>query len=133
MTRIPMEELSDSAHVWIFGAAQGLDRSALDSVFHFIDGWKSHDAPVLAAADLLHDRFLVVAADESMNPSGCSIDKLFRRVGELEREAGIRLLDSSLVFVQSAEGVGAVSRAEFKKTATPETIVFDPTIETLGD
>lgn len=135
--RVLLPTLSDHAHVWIFGISPSLDAQKSDHLRSRIDGflenWAAHGTPIAAAAEVREGSFLIVAADEKRERSGCSIDRLFGTLKELERELGVQILDSTRVFVREGGNVQAVSRADFARRATPDTPVFDVTAEHLGD
>src|SRR5687767_6275021 len=101
MTRVALSTLPDGARVWVFGTSRPLaasEKAQLTSALdQFFEGWASHGAAVAAGFEWLEDHFLVVAVDEGLHPSGCSIDKLFRMLSEMEKSTGSRLLDSALV------------------------------------
>ena len=60
----------------------------------FVDQWTSHNQDLLASFTVLNNLFLVVAVDENLNnPGGCSIDKLFSYVQQLEKQFQLNLLD----------------------------------------
>jgi hypothetical protein len=112
----------------------------LRRVDSFLAGWHAHGHAVAGSRELLHDRFLLIAADEeATGVSGCSIDSLFRVLKEVERDLGISILDSSLVLYRDAAGaVQAAERAEFRKRVgagevTESTLVFDNTIRSIGE
>jgi len=139
MTRLA--DLGEDSRVWIFASPAPLDasrRAALESTIgHFLDGWESHGVRLPAACEILHDRFLVVAADQRTDPSGCSIDKLFRLLHSLAVESGTSLLETHHVFFRDHEGnVQSATRQGFRELAdrdevSASTIVFDTTIDTL--
>src|SRR5688572_17319264 len=108
MARVALSTLPDGARVWMFASARPLAASERDQLTspldQFFEGWASHGTAVAAGFDWLEDHFLVVAVDEGLHPSGCSIDKLFRALAEIEKTAGTRLLDSSLVFFRRDRG-----------------------------
>jgi hypothetical protein len=135
--RVSIDQLSNDARTWIFGISPSLDeqKSAqlLRRVETFIDGWASHGTPITAAAEVREGSFLVVAADERSERSGCSIDRMFGTLRELERELGVQILDSTRVFYRDADQVRAVGRNDFRNAATAETPVFDVTAERLGE
>lgn len=144
MPQVPFEHVPDDARLWIFGAGRALapaEREAL--LAHadaFLAGWAAHGAPVAGARTLLHDRFLLVAADErATGVSGCSTDALFRSLAEVERGMGTPLRDAGLVFWRGEDGsVHAEPRAAFRARAQAgevggDTVVFDNTIGTVGE
>lgn len=131
------------ARLWVSAAERPLSpgeaQRLLERVDAFLAGWHAHGAPVAGARDLVHDRFLLVAADEeATGVSGCSIDSLYRVLKELERELGVSLLDSSLVFYRDDTGeIRSATRPEFRELASTggvgeDSIVFDNTVTTVG-
>lgn len=139
-----INQLSDHARVWIFGADRALSAqeqsSIRETLVHFLANWSAHKVPLAATGDIVSDRFVIVALDETQSSaSGCSIDTLFRQVSELERNHGLRLLDSSLLFYANASGeVQTTDRPGFRKLAadgviSESTAVYDPTLGTLGE
>jgi hypothetical protein len=135
--RVPIEQLSNNAHVWIFGISPALDAARqkviLDQVDAFLDNWAAHGTPIRGARDLRDGSFLVIAADENREKSGCSIDRMFGTLKQLERDLGVQILDSNRVFFREESSVRAVPRSEFRNAATADTRVFDVTAEQLGD
>lgn len=135
--RVPIDQLSNNAHTWIFGISPALDEQKstvlLRQVDAFLDGWAAHGVPITAARDLREGSFLVIAADEDREKSGCSIDRMFGTLRQLERDLGVQILDPNRIFYRDADAVRAVPRDAFRTTATAETPVFDVLVERLGD
>ncbi|HVT04637.1 MAG TPA: hypothetical protein VHL58_14820 [Thermoanaerobaculia bacterium] len=138
-----LEEMPDKARVWIFASPLPFDHESKkyieERLGRFVSGWTSHGAPVAGASALIDDQFILIAADEEASPSGCSIDKLFKEVTDIEKEKQASLLDASRVYFRANDGtIRAVDRAGFRDLATrgevrPDTIVFDNGVERLGD
>lgn len=144
MPAVPFDRLPDDARLWVFAAAHPLDderrQALLEHADAFLQRWAAHGAPVVGGRELRHGRFLLVGADErATGVSGCSIDTLFRTLGELETRMGVPLRDGSLVFYRDAQGeIQAEPRAAFRRRAaaggvTEDTVVFDNTITTVGE
>lgn len=135
--RVPIDQLSNDAHIWIFGISPSLDaprsERLLRRVEAFIDQWAAHGTPIRGAAEVREGSFLVIAADEHSEKSGCSIDRMFGTLRELERELGVQILDSTRVFFRDNGNVRAVGRGDFKNAADADTRVFDVTAERLGE
>ena len=134
MPRTDINSLHDDARIWIFGIAPALDDAKrarmLDEVDRFLHGWAAHNVPVTSAREILHHSFLLIAVDKASETSGCSIDRMFGLLRQLERDLDVKILDPSLVFVRDR---GAMTRDEFRSIAGPDTIVFDTLAERLGD
>ena len=144
MTSVPFRQLPDDARLWTFAASRPLDSAEaarlLERVDAHLDGWLAHGRAVHGGREWRYDRFLLVAADErATGVSGCSIDALFRVLGELEQELGVALRDGSRVWFRDADGeIRAASRAEFRGLAREgaigaDTTVFDTTVATVGE
>lgn len=135
--RVNIDQLSNDAHIWIFGISPSLDTRGSDVLLRqvdaFLDEWAAHGVPIRGARDLREGSFLIVAADEQREKSGCSIDRMFGTLRALERELGVQILDANRVFLRDEHAVRAVPRGDFRNAATLETTVFDVTAEHLGD
>ena len=134
--RVDIDQLSDNAHIWIFGISPALDAEKqsvlLRQVDAFLDQWHAHNVPIRGARELREGSFLIIAADEKREKSGCSIDRMFGTLRQLEGELGVSILDSTRVFVRENGHVRAVGRGDFRQVANAETPVFDVTAEQLG-
>ena len=135
--RVNIDQLSNDAHIWIFGISPALDAAQserlLRRVDELLDNWAAHGVPIRGARELREGSFLVIAADENRERSGCSIDRMFGTLKELERELQVQILDSNRIFLREGSDVRAVPRPEFRNAANSDTHVFDVTTERLGD
>ncbi len=137
MPRIDISQLPDESRIWIFGISPALDvqksSRLLGAIDGFLDGWSAHQQPIVSARDLLHGSFLVIGVDQRSETSGCSIDRMFGLMQQLERELGVSILDPNRIFYLGGDGqVRAISRREFGESAGPQTIVFDTIMERLS-
>ena len=134
MPQTNLNALSDDSRIWLFGVAPALDDAKrarmLAEVDRFLRDWAAHNVPVTSAREILHDSFLLIAVDKASETSGCSIDRMFGLLRQLERDLGVTILDPNLVFTRDR---GAMTRDEFRAAAEPDTVVFDPLVERLGD
>jgi len=138
-----MSSLPSEARTWCYGASVQPTEAALRLVGKelaaFLEIWTAHGADLRAGFDWLHDRFLVIAVDESVSgASGCSIDALTSQLRRLEEESGVELLDAAPVWYRGPAGdVRHVSREEFGRLAAEGSVcgttpVFDLTVQNLG-
>jgi hypothetical protein len=137
MPRIDISQLPDQSRIWIFGISPALDERKSSRLLGAIDGflndWAAHRQPIVSARDLLHGSFLVIGVDQRSETSGCSIDRMFGLLQQLERELGVSILDPNRVFYLDQSGeVRTISRAEFGEAGNPRTIVFDTIAERLS-
>jgi hypothetical protein len=144
MPIVPFESLPDSSRIWVFGSDRPVTGDAatrlLAEVDQFLEEWRAHDQPLRCGRLWSDNRFLVVGVDQSdANASGCSIDGLFRRLQQLEREIGARLVGSGRVYYRDHSGVAqSVARADLDDLVArgelgPDTAVFDTSITDLGE
>jgi hypothetical protein len=143
MPLVPFAALPDEARVWVFSAAAPVTGAAADVLLREVDQhltqWRAHGVPLVCARDWRDDRFLAVAVDEAAsNASGCSIDALFHALRALETQLGTSLVGNGAVYWRDAGGaVSVADRPAFRAVAAagavgPDTLVFDPTITTVG-
>ncbi len=138
-----LKHLPDAARVWIFTTAAPLTaerKAAAETVLNaFVADWRSHGSPIHGGFDLPDHRFVVIAADETVNDvSGCSIDGMFRTVAEALERAGVPLADSAEIAYRNGDGVHVIDRPAFARLVregviADDTPVFDQTVKTLGD
>ena len=131
-----IDHLSDHSSVWIFGITPALGNP--DHVLRLVDtfhrSWEAHGTPVTSGREIREGRFLVVAAEKSSEKSGCSIDRMFGLIREIERNFEVAMLDANRVYFRDAAGVITdVARADFGQVGAPDTVVFDTTVTTLGE
>ncbi|MFP4227939.1 MAG: hypothetical protein ACLFTE_03830 [Salinivenus sp.] len=146
MPRLPaaFSSLPDAAQVWMYPAATPLSETAqnafLERLEAFIETWTSHQQEVHGAATILHDRFVVLAGHraDGQSPSGCAIDDATHAIEATARDLDVQWVPSLHVLYRTADGtVADVPRPQFQAeadagTVTTDTMVFDPSISTLG-
>lgn len=145
MPLVPFDSLPDESRVWVFTADPALDDQRagqlLTLVDEFLNQWVAHGEPLTCGRDWRDRRFLVIGVDQSATAyaSGCSIDGLYRKLAEFEKQTGASLLSRDRVFYRDATGeVCSVSRDGFARlsssgTIGAETSVFDTSISVLGE
>ena len=108
MPRIDLQQLPDDSRIWLFGISPQLDDAKRDTltaqVDGFLDQWASHGTPITGAAAVVDHTFLVVGIDKQAEASGCSIDRMFGLLRSLERDLGVKILDSDRVFFRHGDG-----------------------------
>lgn len=98
----------------------------------FAAGWKSHGAPLTAAADVLYNRFLVMMVDEDAgSASGCSIDSSVAQIRSIEQKLNINLFDRLNLAYLNSDGVletvhaNSISKAVEHGALKEQTTVFN--------
>jgi hypothetical protein len=140
--RIPFEELPPDARLWIFPASRPLSgeerRRVLAEADAFIDQWTAHGVPLTAGRDIRHGQFVLVGVDErAAGVSGCSIDALVRRMGQLQGALGVELIENGPVLYRHEDKIVRVPRERFAELASKgevslDTVVFDNTVAEVG-
>ena len=130
--------LPDDSRIWIFGISPSLDAARgaqlLARVDSFLAKWAAHGEPITSDRDQIEGSFLVIGIDKRSETSGCSIDRMFGLLQELERELQVKILDPDRIFVRGGDQhVHALTRAEFREKADPHTVIFDVLADRLGD
>ena len=94
---------------------------------------------MMAQIDVLYDRFLIIVLDESAaNASGCGIDKSVRFIKDLGENLNLDLFQRTVVYFREQASIRSNPIHEFwamKKAGLidGDTVLFDNTIQTLGD
>ncbi len=139
-----LESLAPESRVWIYGAERALTKEETKLVREraqeFVSQWVSHAQDLNAGADVLHNRFLVLAVDETQaEASGCSIDGSVNFVQSLGAEIGVDFFNRMRFSYRDDSGsIHTVGREEFKLLYSQgqlknESIVFDPLVKELGE
>ncbi len=134
--------LPDDARIWISGFDRTLDPAEQETVQtgmeRFSAGWASHQVPVESAFEIVHDRFLVIAACTPGSVSGCSIDGMMRNIRGVYAAVGAAPPAGNLIYFRDENGrIRSIDHMEFRDVAEsgrlkPDTLVFDTMIQNLG-
>ena len=144
MSLVPISSLPPDSRVWCYGTSDSPGENVVESLRStlqaFLQSWTAHRADLRAGFDWIHNRFLVIAVDESLTgASGCSIDALTTQVRQLESVGNIELLDASPVWYRDGSGgIGRMTRDQFRAASTDgvvdgSTRVFDLTVDRLEE
>lgn len=138
LTRMP-----EHSRVWVYKSAVPFSAEQIDMVQElgeaFAGSWTVHGAPLAAAVDVLHGRFVVLAVDERQAAaSGCSIDSSVHFIQRTEQAIGLSLTDRMVVLYEQEDGIHACRATEVEQllhrgTLTPDTLVYDDLVATVGD
>jgi len=137
------DQLPAHARVWIYQADRQLTNSEQEEINtitkHFILNWAAHGQVLKATIELHYDRFLVIIVDEQhANATGCSIDKSFSLVKDIEQKYSVSLLDRLYVAYREGDKISSCMLDEFERKLqsnelTKDTIVFNNMVATKGD
>lgn len=140
---IPFDQLPPHARLWIYQADRPFTQAEQAEIKplleRFVTEWSSHGKGLQASAELLHDRFLVLANNESeTSASGCSIDASVKFVRELEQRYQVSFFDrTKLAFLEEGK-VQLVSMSELKNKVTAgeirkDSLYFDTLVNNYQD
>jgi hypothetical protein len=136
-------DMPEHARIWVYKTPRDLGQAEQKLVRErgaaFTAGWAAHGAALDACVDVLHDRFVVIAVDEQQAAaSGCSIDKSVGFIKDLEHDLNMMLTDRMFVVYEQDGHTRSVRLQELpvlikEGSITPDTIVFDDLVSTVGE
>lgn len=139
---IPFDQLPPRSRLWIYQASRPLTDEEVEQVkpllVDFVTQWTSHGDKLQASAELLYNRFLVIANNEDVNsPSGCSIDASVRFVKQLETLFNISFFDRTQLAFLHNDTIQTVPLPEIKNKIKEgliqaDSLYFDTLLNTSG-
>jgi hypothetical protein len=133
--------LPAGSRVWIYQADRAFDTSEVQQVTHeislFVSQWLAHKAKVIGDGALLYDRFVILVADEEkLQVSGCSIDSTVRFVKDLGAKYKVNFFDRFYTCYWSDSIVIGADFETFKTQLaqgqiTDDTVVFNNLVTTI--
>ncbi|MEZ0610768.1 hypothetical protein ACAW74_19815 [Fibrella sp. WM1] len=145
---IPFDQITPNARLWVYQANRALtaaEVSAIETAIRpALDTWAAHGHPLLASAQVVNKRFLLLAVDEGAGlPSGCSIDSSVHTVQAIGHQlsrngAPIDFMDRSATYLAADGSVQALPLPAIKAavadgTLTPDTPVFNTLVKSKAD
>lgn len=123
--------LNDNSRVWIYTSPRVLSDDEVQMIRKeldiFTDNWAAHGSQLKAKGDVLENRYIVIAADESQTgASGCSIDTSVQFIRALGQELNLDLFNRMYFF--SEEG----TKIHFSDLADANVKVFNSLAANLG-
>lgn len=141
-----MHSFSDfppDTRVWIYQSDKPIPTGTVEElrtvVNQFAQNWVSHNRQLRAHGDVLHNRFILLAVDESQaDASGCSIDKSVHFLKQVEQQLGVDLFDRMTFAWMDGEEVKTATSGIFSQlyqsgNISDETLVFDNLVKTKGE
>lgn len=97
-----IDNMPESSRVWVYQANRDLTAPEQEQIQtaanQFFGQWAAHGSDLKSSYQILHDRFLVIMVDESMNvASGCSIDASVHFVQKIQQSLGVDFFDRAQV------------------------------------
>ena len=138
-----MDSLSSDSRVWVYQSTRLFSEQEAKAIEERLRGfaqeWTAHSRSLAASGAVLHNRFLVLAVDESRaGASGCSIDKSVQFLEGLEKEFRTNLFDRLTFAYQIGGEIKTASLEELKGLYQAGAIgdgalYFDNLVGTLTD
>lgn len=135
--------LPPHARVWVYQSTRPFTEnesaSIAEKVNLFVQQWTSHKAGVIGDGLLLYNRFVVLMADEEqVGVSGCSVDSSVRFIKSLEQELNTNFFDRWNIAYFKNNEVHNCGMADFEKLiesgeVNDETIVFNNLVQNKKD
>jgi len=136
-------DLPGDSTVWIYQSSRellpeevnGINEASCD----FMLNWAAHGTALKAAIELFYDYFIVVFVDEkSAKASGCSIDKSFQFIKNIESAYELDLLNRMVIAYRDDIGIQLTRIDKFEQLiqeglVTENTIVFNNLVNTKSD
>lgn len=140
---VPFSQLPPEARVWIFQSDRPFSAAACEGIQSrlkaFTDEWAVHGIPMNTSFQILHDHFIVLAADETQQAaSGCSIDSSVRVLKEIEQTFGVNLFERTNVAFSTGGSVQLFPLASMKEkfasgVLNEESLTFNNLVNTKAD
>ena len=134
--------LPASSRVWIYQTDRAFSDIEVQDVSHaisqFVSQWLAHKAKVIGDGALLHDRFVILVADEEkLQVSGCSIDSTVKFVKELGAKYNVNFFDRFYTcYTHNGQVVGSdfetFKRGVRQGLIKDDTIVFNNLVTTIA-
>ena len=138
---IPFENLSLEAKLWVYQAPRDFTPTELAYMTQilqaFVEKWETHQQPLQASFQLLHNRFIILAVEESyLAASGCSIDTSVAIIRQVSQHLGIDLFDRVMINYKTidetwqATPMTAIKAKIAAHEFTNDTIIFNTLVQT---
>ncbi len=139
---IPFEKMPKHARIWVYQTdiqlTEYVEQEIEGVLNEQIGNWAAHGAPLAGAFQILYNRFIIIAVDETINgTSGCSIDASTNWLKEIGARLGINFFDRSIAYLFDNE----IDTVDFLKIKTSieagkilaETFVFNNMVNTIEE
>ncbi len=138
-----LKQLSPESRIWIYLSSREFTPAEVQQIntlaAEFVNTWSAHGSALKAAAEILHNRFLVIGVDEQQAAaSGCSIDKSVALVKKIEADFNTDLLDRMQIAYRKDGQIKTcklpqISTLLEKSEITENTIIFNNLVSTKKD
>jgi len=130
---VEFSKISDESKVWIYSSEKKLNMNQIEYIENKISNhlvnWQSHKKDIEAAVNIVENRFVIIAVDETkVSASGCSIDSLYRLIQDIELQLSISLLNRLNVYCVINDNIVCLPISSLKDKVDSSTLFYDLTI-----
>ena len=130
---VEFSKISDESKVWIYSSEKELNMNQIEYIENKISNhlvnWQSHKKDIEAAVQIVENRFVIIAVDETkVSASGCSIDSLYRLIQDIELQLSISLLNRLNVYCVINDKIVCLPISSLKDKVNASTLFYDLTI-----
>ncbi len=140
---VSFQDLPEDARIWVYQAERQLneeEKAAIRQELHqFTEKWAAHNQALRCAADIVHDRFILLGVDENQHgASGCSIDSSVHFLKNIEKSYKINLFDrSQIAFLKDdaiiTKPLSQLPDAIKSGEVGEDTLTFNNTVSSMKD
>jgi hypothetical protein len=135
------KQLPSYSKVWIYQSNKQIDDITAEKISNdvkqFVAGWTAHSEKVIADGAVLFNYFVVLVADENaVKVSGCSIDSSVHFIQILQEKYGLNFFDRFYTVYADGTEIKGADKDTFRQlldegNINSETPVFNTLIQTL--
>ena len=140
---VNFDEIPEDAKVWVYPSSRKFYTDEIPEISEkiktFVTEWKADDESFKASYQFLHNRFIVITADDITTPlKNSDIDDSVNFILSLQETYEVALLDRMNICFKQGEFVQYKDLKDFKKllknkALTGKSIIFDNLITTKQD
>ena len=137
---IDFDKISDNSRIWIYQSNRDFVSEEIEIInvktINFLNNWKAHGKELETSFSIIHNRFLIIAVNEEVNPiGGCSIDYSLHLVKDISQSIDLDLLDRLNVNLILDNKIKSLKLVDLKnkikdRKISPDTIVYNTRINT---
>ena len=137
---IDFDKISDNSRIWIYQSNRDFVSEEIEIInvktINFLNNWKAHGKELETSFSIIHNRFLIIAVNEEVNPiGGCSIDYSLHLVKDISQLIDLDLLDRLNVNLILDNKIKSLKLVDLKnkikdRKISPDTIVYNTMINT---
>ena len=130
------DSFPENSQVWIYSSTRFFtnqeEEFIASNLNQFISQWATHGTDLFAKGAILHHSFIVIVADENkVKSSGCSIDSSVRFIKDLGRELNIDFFNRMSMLLKKEDEYKRIHFSDLSNYLDYE--MFNPMVKTLKE